>query len=849
MINVVKGGLQYLSNLQPNEKKSIMEDLTLKNPAYVQAKAYGRGRYTNIPQYLMFYQRVGQDLIVPRGYNLKFEHKVISDERVERKVLYPKFQLQLRTTQKEAYEAWTKNRDKSMLVLPTGKGKSILGCYMAYATRQRTLVVVQKDDLIDGWMNDFALCFGLKKGEKIGVIKAKKFKIGSQITLATIQTLAKMDEEKKMQLYDKFGMVILDECLVGDTMITLKDGGFKFIKDIKNSDKLVGGKVSNKFSRKSKICELVSKHSTIRGSYTHPTFVLPKLKVKAGTTNKFTQDDLEVKCLKDIEVGDYVPVLKKVPHTTKNSWTKEQLSFVALIMADGHLDKEGNRVKVNVSKDLEWYREIFNNGVKSFGDYEVKESFDCRGNLTLWTTSKELKSLLEAKFSIPRGKKSNNIIINSEIQYAPLESIKAFIETLLNCEGYLNLTGKSYRVGIDMTSRDFIYGLSHLLKKFEIITSMQEIKRANKNHATSYRLYIGGEDLNKFFSSFKLLDRKTPKEPNLGGFNGYDLGDYRLVRVNKVNLTDDVEEVYDYTTTSHKFIANGLLTHNCHHSVAKSYEIFKRFNCKHLIGLTATDELKGGLRPVQYWIIGEVGYRCKESEDDEDIMPYSVIIRKSKLEFDPPPMYYYGRKVVDADEAELLKEAGKKVKRKPLDPQELKALLKDPDFNLQVAYDIKREYEARKSCIAFLHEKEHIRYLKDILIKIGVPESQIQLYYGDSKTPDSVMKERAESKEVLITIATFSKATEGTNVKAWERAFLVTSINDPKNTKQAVGRIRRRKEGKVDAIVYDYVHPKVKGMSNHIKTRMTAYKDNKAKIIGYNLDTKKPAPLTRGFRH
>ena len=33
------------------------------------------------------------------------------------------------------------------------------------------------------------------------------------------------------------------------------------------------------------------------------------------------------------------------------------------------------------------------------------------------------------------------------------------------------------------------------------------------------------------------------------------------------------------------------------------------------------------------------------------------------------------------------------------------------------------------------------------------------------------MKQRAESKEVLITLATFAKATEGTNVKAWERGF------------------------------------------------------------------------------
>ena len=493
MIRVIKGGLQYLYDLSDKQYEKIKDDLTLKNPAYTQAKNYGRSRYISVPKYLMFFEDFSKGLVVPRGYEIPYDYEVISDERVTKKIPYPKFKLKLRETQKEAFEAWNKDKEKSAIILPTGKGKSILGCYMAYATRQRTLVVVQKNDLIDGWLSDIALSFDLKKGQKVGIIKGKKFKLGSQITLATIQTLSKLSEEERMKLYDKFGMVILDEL---------------------------------------------------------------------------------------------------------------------------------------------------------------------------------------------------------------------------------------------------------------------------------------------------------------------------------------------------------------HHAVAKSYEIFKRFRCKYMIGLTATDEIKN-LKEVLYWMTGQVCYRCEESIDDEDILPYTVIARKSNLKYDPPEMFYYGKHVVDAEEAMRLRECGKYVKRKPIDPQELKALLKDSEFNKMVAKDIKAEYEAGKSCIAFLHEKEHIRLLRDILINTGVPSKQIQLYYGDSKVPDAIMKEKAESKEVLITLATFSKATEGTNVKSWERAFLVTSINDFKNTKQAVGRIRRRKEGKKDAVVYDYYHPNVKGMCSHIKTRMKAYKEAKAKIIGY---TEKTNIFTKGFK-
>lgn len=497
MIHITLGGMQYLSNLTEHEMESIKEDLTLDNPDYINAKAYGRCKYTNIPKYLMYYNQVGNDLIVPRGYEIKFKYKIINNERILTRGLYPKFKLELREAQREAFNAWRANTSRGTLILPTGVGKSILGCYIAYATKQKTLVVVQKDDLVDGWMADFALCFGYKKGEHIGLIKGKKFKIGSYITIATIQTLTRMSEEKREKLYNKFGLVIFDEM---------------------------------------------------------------------------------------------------------------------------------------------------------------------------------------------------------------------------------------------------------------------------------------------------------------------------------------------------------------HHVSAKSYEIFRKFRNTYSVGLTATDEIKTGLRDVLYWVVGGVGYRCSEEMSADAIMPYTVKCRKTGIVYNPPEEFYYKGKVINVQRAEELREAGegKHIRRKPLNPQELRALLRDEQFNYQVAKDIKREYEARKSCIAFLHEKEHIRYLRDILIKLGVPESQIQLYYGDSKTPDHIMKENAESKKVLITIATFSKATEGTNVKSWERAFLVTSLNDIKNTKQAVGRIRRRKEGKVDAIVYDYYHPYAKGLKGHIETRMKAYNSTRANIVGYKTKTK---GITRGFKY
>lgn len=496
MIKVIRSGKQTLKNLRPSQLQQIKEELTLDNPAYLQVMKFSGYSTTNVPRFLTFYNEIGNSLSVPRGYKIPFEHKVVNDIRVERKIPYPKFKLELRNAQKEAYASWEKDTENGMIVLQTGKGKSILGCYMAYAKKQKTLIIVQKNDLVDGWMKDIELCFGLPS-KKVGLIKAQKRSTGKQFTISTIQTISKLGKAERESLFEEFGMIIVDEV---------------------------------------------------------------------------------------------------------------------------------------------------------------------------------------------------------------------------------------------------------------------------------------------------------------------------------------------------------------HHSPAKSYSLFQDFKPKYFVGLTATDQRPDGLKQVQYWLFGNVAYRSLEDRNDEDIMHYTVKVRESVIKYEAPKEYICGYRTVDEETAMYLKECGKKVTKKKLDPIVLKGLLvNDEGFNNMVARDILLEYKSNKSCVAFLHEKQHIRDLQDKLIEHGIPAEQIQLYYGDSKIPDSVMKERAESKEVLITLATFSKATEGTNIKAWERGFLVTSLNNEKNVIQAVGRCRRRKEGKEDVIIYDYSHPNIVGMSHHIHTRLKAYKLNKARILGM----KKPLnskPISRGWK-
>lgn len=213
-VRAVISNLIALENLTPDEALNIKEQLTYKNPAYVNVKRYSKYSYTRVPEYLVYYRAEGNKLYVPRGFDLsQFEDISVTDLTKENKVEYPKFCLELREAQKEAESFYFKRNSGNNLFgifrLPTGKGKTILALHLASVLKQKTLVVVHKDDLVTGWKKDIDLCFNKKIVS--GLIKAKSRTVGSQITIATIQTLNNLSQEDFDKLVSQFGLVILDE--------------------------------------------------------------------------------------------------------------------------------------------------------------------------------------------------------------------------------------------------------------------------------------------------------------------------------------------------------------------------------------------------------------------------------------------------------------------------------------------------------------------------------------------------------------------------------------------------------------------------------------------------------------
>ena len=391
----------------------------------------------------------------------------------------------------------------------------------------------------------------------------------------------------------------------------------------------------------------------------------------------------------------------------------------------------------------------------------------------------------------------------------------------------------SVRINFSTVSEDFAQGISMLLKKFDIVANIQKIERRNKKHNTIYRLSIGGVFYNKFANTFKLIPRKMSNLRNNGTQDKRFIGDYYLSPVKRVIPLDYKDTVYDFTVNSeeHSFIANGVYTHNCHHIGLKIFNILDSFNSKFKLGLTATPKRSDNLTFVFDLLLGGICYKHVYKKGDKDILPVKVILKESKARYEP---FVYDNQVFnksDFKESELPKDLVMfkdiPYKERPKVPFLTvdNMLLNNNHYIIQVCKDIIYEYKQGHSCIAFFTQKDHIVKYYNYL-SLFIPKETILLYYGDNKEKTETLMKKAESKECLVTLATYAKATEGTNVKSWEVGFLVSSLNNEKNVEQAVGRIRRSKEGKISkAILYDYRNTNSYSISNHGYTRDKVYSD------------------------
>jgi len=93
-------------------------------------------------------------------------------------------------------------------VAPPGAGKTVMALDLIAKRGQPALILVHRRQLLEQWQDRIESFLKIPKKD-IGEISGKKKQYGSKITVATMQSMLKMDLKEASS---KFGLVLVDEC-------------------------------------------------------------------------------------------------------------------------------------------------------------------------------------------------------------------------------------------------------------------------------------------------------------------------------------------------------------------------------------------------------------------------------------------------------------------------------------------------------------------------------------------------------------------------------------------------------------------------------------------------------------
>ena len=200
-INLSKSLISTLKSFASFENPQIKILLSLRKPLF------------NTPKYIKSFDENENYLILPRGlkekiidfFNVNGVKFSFIDKRNFKEIKTKKVTFTLRPEQADAIKE-IKKSDFSICVAPPGFGKTLLGAKIFEVRACTTLIVVNKNMLLNQWIERFVDYFGYTKKD-IGYLGKGHNKLNGSIDVATMQSL-KNDPD----IINNYSFVIVDEC-------------------------------------------------------------------------------------------------------------------------------------------------------------------------------------------------------------------------------------------------------------------------------------------------------------------------------------------------------------------------------------------------------------------------------------------------------------------------------------------------------------------------------------------------------------------------------------------------------------------------------------------------------------
>lgn len=734
------------------------EHLVIDNPDYI--KLTRMKKWTgNTPRYLQLYVRYGATNETPEMLVLPFGcSDLLRQFPMPFKVLISPLRavqyhpdIKLYPYQEEAVEAALKYKN-GILVMPCGAGKTITGLSVIARIGGRALWLTHTQDLLNQSLDKAKSIFN-DDIKSYGAITAGKVNVGSSITFATIQTLAKVDIQS-LNLKDQFDVIIVDECMPGETLIDTPVGQ----KELKNL----------------RIDDIVASYNRNEGKIENKR-VTHIFKNRAHDIVKIALSN-----------GEKIICTKNHPiYTRSGRWIgAERLAHDDYVL---QLVWEGSGHGCNA---------------------ENIKIQDIKTRLLLLFKGMFCKRWSRARY-VDRGAQTQGIR-NDEKDKRPISrSVCGTHEKRQSDE-----EARSAQSGIGQTERDWTQTTGKMRKwcgldsaTAKIIAQISRLcgclRRISNTYedATGKRLsdllqsgYSNSRkhDRNRDRWQFTLRDRATKTRREKRAI-------LEWIRVESVEVQEQTSDgtfggmcsdgyVYNIEVEdNNNYFANGILVHNCHHAcgsptrVTQFYKVLNSLSARYKFGLTATPKRADGLELSMFTLLGKVIHTVHKEAVENTTCP--VVYRPIETG------YFPNTGAVLAGDGTL----------------NYAALIDDlthDEQRFQLVSNALNELDG--IAIVLGNRVEYLQRLCDNYSGRAICLSAL----GASKSAKALRKstlQKLNNGELDCVFATYQLAKEGLDVPNLRYVVFATPEKDETTITQSAGRVGRKADGKDHGTVIDFV--------------------------------------------
>lgn len=249
-----------------------------------------------------------------------------------------------------------------------------------------------------------------------------------------------------------------------------------------------------------------------------------------------------------------------------------------------------------------------------------------------------------------------------------------------------------------------------------------------------------------------------------------------------------------------------VILDEAHHCPATTFSaVLCALNPYYMIGLTATPYRADGLEQLMFNAIGPIVARIRLDQTQ------NILITP----------------VVEAVELTNIAVEDNNVNRI------MGIITRDVERNRLIASDVVKDAKKGHYCLVVSGRKAHVETLYDIIKPIWKRTHYVTSSVGKKNVDERIKAFR--DKEITVLISTGDLLYEGFDVDFMDRVFLTTPMRSEARTKQIIGRLNRKADGKTSAKLYDYVDTNIgvlrsQFQSHALECRLNAYKEIGAEI-------------------